>query len=75
MERECRLAGVRADVFGSAAATICGHGIKPRPTVTAGAAGALGPDASVMAQFDGHFTALSAAAAGSNLSLAAASTT
>ena len=45
MERECRLAGVRADVFGSAAAAICGHGIKPCPTAMAGAAGALGPDA------------------------------
>ena len=78
MERECRLAGVRADVFGSAAAAIRGHGIKPRPTATAGAAGALGPDASFMAQFDAHFTALSAAASGSNVeqeSLATAATT
>ena len=77
MERECRLAGVHADVFGSAAAAIRGHGIKPCPTATVGAAGALGPDASFMAQFDAHFTALSAAASGSNVvqkSLAAAST-
>ena len=44
----------------------------------AGAAGSLGPDASFMSQFDAHFTALSAAAAGSNMvqeSLAAAATT
>ena len=78
MERKCRLAGVRADVFGSATAAIRGHGIKPRPTAMAGAEGALGPDASFMAQFDAHFTALSAAVAGSNVvqeSLAAAATT
>ena len=78
MERECRLAGVRADVFGSAAAAIHGHVVKPRPTATSGAAGALGPDASFMAQFDAHFTALSAAATSSNVvqeSLAAAATT
>ena len=78
MDRECPLAGVRADVFGSAAAAIRSHGIKPRPTATAGAAGALGPDASFMAHFDAHFTALSAAAAGRNVlqdSLAAAATT
>ena len=67
MERECCLAGVRADVFGSAAAAIRGHSIKTRPTTTLGAAGALGPDASFMAQFDAHFTALSAATAGSNV--------
>ena len=67
MERECHLAGVHADVFGSAAAAIRGHGIKPRPTAMAGAAGALGLDASFMAKFDAHFTALSAAAAGSNV--------
>ena len=44
----------------------------------AGAAGSLGPDASFMSQFDAHFTALSAAAAGSNVvqeALAAAATT
>ena len=78
MKRDFRLAGVRADVFGSAAAAIRGHGNKPRPNATAGAAGALVPDASFMAQLDAHFTALSAAAAGSNVvqeSLAAASTT
>ena len=67
MERECRLAGVRADVFGSATAAIRGHGITPLPTSMAGAAGSLGPDASFMSQFDAHFTALSAAAAGSNV--------
>ena len=67
MKRECCLVGVRADVFGSAAAAICGHGIKPCPTAMAGAAGALGPDASFMAQFDANFTALSTAAAGSNV--------
>ena len=49
VERECRLAGVWADVFGSAAAAIRGHGIKPRRTATAGAAGALDPDALFMA--------------------------
>ena len=78
MERKCRLAGVRADVFGSATAAIRGHGITPRPTTMAGAAGSLGPDSTFMAQFDAHFTALSAAAAGSNVvqeSLAAAATT
>ena len=78
MERKCRLAGVRADVFGSAAAAIHGQGIKPRPTATTGSAGALGPDTSFMAQFDAHFTALSAAASESNVvqeSLAAAATT
>ena len=77
MERECRLAGVRADVFGSATAAIRGHGIKPRPTATAGAAGALGLDAPFMAQFDAHFTALLVAVVGSNVvqeSLAAAVT-
>ena len=67
MERKCRLAGVRADVFGSATAAIRGHGITPRPTTMAGAAGSLGLDASFMAKFDAHFTALSAAAAGSNV--------
>ena len=67
MERECRLAGVRADVFSSATAAICGHCITPRPTTMAGAVGSLGPDASFMSQFDAHFTALSAAAAGSNV--------
>ena len=67
MERECRLAGVRTDVFGSTATAIRGHGIKPRPTALAGAAGALCPDASFMAQFYAHFNALSAAAAGSNV--------
>ena len=67
MEREFRLAGVRADVFVSAAASIRGHGIKPHPTATAGAVGALGLDASFMAQFDAHFTALSVAAAGSKV--------
>ena len=44
----------------------------------AGAAGALVPDASFMAQFNAHFTTLSAAASGSNVvqeSLAAAVTT
>ena len=78
MERECRLAGVCADIFGSATAAIRGHGITPRPTTMAGAAGSLGPDASFMSQFDSHFTALSAAAASSNVvqeSLAAAATT
>ena len=78
MKRDFRLAGVRADVFGSAAAAIRGHGIKPRPNATAGAAGALGPDASFMAHFDAHFTAPSAAAASSNVVqefLAAAATT
>ena len=78
MECECRLVGVRTDIFGSATAAILGHGIKPRPTAMAGAAGSLGPDASFMAQFDAHFTALSAAAADSNVvqeSLAAAATT
>ena len=55
-----------------------GHGITPRPTTMAGAAGSLGLDASFMSQFDAHFTALSAAAAGSNVFqeyLAAAATT
>ena len=78
MERECRLAGIRADVFGSATAAIHGHGITPRPTTMAGAAVYLGPDASFMVQFDAHFIALSAAAASSNVvqeSLAAAATT
>ena len=78
MERGCRLAGVRADVFGSATDTIRGHGITPRPTTIAGAAGSLGPDASFMSHFDAHFTALSAVAAGSNVvqeSLAAAAMT
>ena len=77
MERECRLAGVRADVFGSTTAAIRTHGIKPRPTAMAGAAGSLGPDDSFIAQFDAHFTALSASAASSNVvqeSLAAAAT-
>ena len=77
MERECRLASVRADVSGSAATAIRGHDIKPRPTATTGAAGALGLDASFIAQFDAHFTALSAAASGSNVvqeSLASAAT-
>ena len=75
MEHECCLAGVRADVFGSATAAICGHGMTPRPTTMAGVAGSLGPDTSFMAQFDAHSTDLSAAAAGSNVvqeSLAAA---
>ena len=67
MEHECRLAGVRTEVFGSATAVIRGHGITPRPTSMAGAAGSLGPDASFMSQFYAHFTALSAAAAGSNV--------
>ena len=67
MERECRLAGVRTDVFGSAAAAIRSHSIKPCPTPMAGAAGARGLDASFMAQFDAHFTALSEATAGSNV--------
>ena len=78
MERECRLAGIRADVFGSATAAIRGHCIKPLPTTMAGVAGSLVPDASFMAQFDAHLTFLSAAAAGSNVmqeSLAAAATT
>ena len=78
MERKCCLAGVRADVFGSATSAIRGHSIKPRPTAMAGAASSLGPDALFMAQFDAHFTALSEAAAGINLvleSLAAAATT
>ena len=78
MECECRLVGVRADVLGSATASIREHGITLRPTTMAGVAGSLGPDASFMAQFDAHFTALSAAAAGSNVvqeSLAAAATT
>ena len=52
----------------SAASTaIRGHGIKSRPTAMAGEAGALGPDNSFMAQFDANFTALSTAAAGSNV--------
>ena len=78
MEHKCCLAGVRADVFGSAAAAIRGHSMTPRPTTMAGAASSLGPDASFMSQFDAHFTALSAAAAVSNVvqeSLAAAATT
>ena len=78
MERECRLSGVLTDVFGSAMAAIRGHGMTPRPTTMAGEAGSLCPDAAFMAQFDAHFTALSAAAAGSNVvqeSLAAATTT
>ena len=54
-------------LYGSAAAAIRGHGIKPRPTATAGAAGALGTDVSFMAQFYAHFTDLSAAAVGSNV--------
>ena len=65
-------------MFGSAAAAIHGHSIKPRPSATAGAAGALGPDASFMAQFDTHFTALSKSASVSNVvqeSLAVAATT
>ena len=77
MERKCRLAGVCTDVFGSATAAIRGHGITPCPTTMAEAAGSLGPDAYFMVQFDAHFTALSAAAAGSNVvqeSLAAAAT-
>ena len=65
MERECRLAGVRADMLGSATAAIRGHGIKPRPTATAGAAGALVLDVSFMVQFDEHLTALSTFASGS----------
>ena len=32
MERECRLAGVRADLFGSSTAATRGHVITPRPT-------------------------------------------
>ena len=78
MERKCRLAGVCADVFGSATAAIRGHGITSRPTTMAGAEGSLGPYASFMSQFDAHFTALSAAFASSNVvqeSLAAAATT
>ena len=77
LERECRLAGVRADVFGSATAAIHGHGITLCSTTMAGAAGSLGPDASFMSQFDAHFTALSAAFASSNVvqeSVAAATT-
>ena len=67
LERECRLAGVCADVFVSATVAIRGHGITPRPTTMAGAAGSLGPGASFMSQVDAHFTALSAVAAGSNV--------
>ena len=78
MERKCRLAGVCADVFGSATSAIRGHGITPCPTTMAGAEGSLGPDAYFISQFDAHFTSLYAAVTGSNVvqeSLAAAATT